>query len=485
MAADSNRLSTTTKLLYGAGDWGISTYNTLRLIFYAIFLTDVVGLDPRLASIATLVGILWDAVNDPLVGSLSDRIQGGRFGKRRTFLVWFSIPFGLAYLILWWAPPFENELLLAGSVALAFMLADTMQSLVSVPYYSLTATITPNYDERTSLTTFRMFFNLASSLVVAIVGPEIVKSMVAGGASQQQGYFVVAAIFGGIAIVPLLLIGFFIKEHDQPAPESDEDLPKFRDGLRSAWENVPFRFATVIYMLNWMTFDLIAMMLPFFLTYWVSEGDLLARANLFGISLAIESAVLGVLLITAVVTLPFWNWLSKKYGKKKAYLSCLVYWALVLLTILTIQQGQVNTTLFIAFLAGIGASAAHVLPDAIFPDVIEWDELRTGKRYEGVYYGTKNFMRKLTGAFSTFIALQVLGWFGYAAPAEGAVVATQAPSALMAIRILTGPVGAFLLLCAIPMTWYYPLTRARHTRIRNLLQRKHNFRLQTSVETRD
>ncbi len=474
MNPPSERLPFWTKLLYGTGDWGISTFNTLRLIFYAIFLTDVVGLDPRLASVATLIGILWDAVNDPLIGSLSDRINGGRFGKKRFFLVWFSLPFGLAYLVLWWAPPIENQLVLTLFIAAAFMLADTFQSLVSVPYYSLTATITNNYDQRTSLTTFRMFFNLASSLVVAIVAPEIIKAVAATGAPRQQGYMLVAAIFGGIAVVPLLLIGFFIRE--QEVARKVPAGPSLWQVLRGAWKNIPFRFATLIYMLNWMTFDLIALMLPFFLTYWVTRGDLLARANLFGVNLAIESAVLGVLLITAVVTLPFWNWLSARLSKRTAYLICLVYWCVVLLAILTIQPGQVNTTLVIAFLAGIGASAAHVLPDAIFPDVIEWNELRTGSRFDGVFYGTKNFMRKLTGAFATFIALQMLGWFGYTAPAPGAVTATQPASALMAIRILTGPTGAFLLLSAIPLTWYYPLTRDRHARIRRLLLRRRALR---------
>ena len=468
----SERLPTWVKLLYGSGDWGISTFNTLRLIFYAIFLVDVVGLDPRLASFATLIGIIWDAVNDPLVGMLSDRVQRGRFGKRRTFLVYGAIPFGLCFLLLWWAPPFENDLLLLATVTLAFMLADTFQSLVSVPYFSLTPEITHDYNERTSLTTFRMFFNLTSSLVVAVAAPMIVDSAVAGGATQQQGYMTVSAIFGASAVLPLLLIGFFIREKGPVATRGNTETLPLREVLRTAWGNVPFRFATAIYMLNWMAFDLIAMMLPFFLTYWVAGGDLLGKANLFGINLALESAVLGVLLITAVITLPLWSTLARRYGKRRAYAMSLAFWTVVQISILGIGQGQVNLVLFLAFLAGIGASAAHVLPDAIFPDVMEWDELRLGRRHEGIYYGVKNFSRKLTGAFATFIALQVLGWFGYRAPDAGATVVTQVPSALLAIRLLTSVVGGIFLVGAGVATWYYPLTRARHARIRRLLERR-------------
>ena len=104
--------------------------------------------------------------------------------------------------------------------------------------------------------------------------------------------------------------------------------------------------------------------------------------------------------------------------------------------------------------------------------MIEWDELRTGRRQEGIYYGIKNFIRKLTGAVAIFIALQVLGWFGYQTPTPGVTQFSQPDSALMAMRILIGPFGALLLLSAILMAWFYPLTRERHARIRSLLARK-------------
>src|SRR4026209_678576 len=86
------------KLLYGSGDWGISSIGMMRSIFYALYLTDVVGLEPRLASFGALIGIVWDAVNDPIIGIISDRLQT-RWGRRRPFLLWFAIPFGLSFVI--------------------------------------------------------------------------------------------------------------------------------------------------------------------------------------------------------------------------------------------------------------------------------------------------------------------------------------------------------------------------------------------------
>ena len=190
------RLPLWTKLVFGSGDWSSSSFGTLRQIFYAIFITDVVGLEPRLASVAALVGIFWDAVNDPLVGVLSDRIKT-KWGRRRPFLLWFSIPFGLGFIILWWAPPFESQIALAAFVTFAFMLSDTFQTLVMVPLYALTPEITLDYDERTSLTGYRMFFNLFASLVIAVAAPAIVDSVLASGATQQQGYLIVGSLFGG------------------------------------------------------------------------------------------------------------------------------------------------------------------------------------------------------------------------------------------------------------------------------------------------
>lgn len=458
------------KLVYGSGDWGMASFNTLRQIFYAIFLTDVVGLDPRLASVAALVGIVWDAINDPVVGTISDNLRT-RLGRRRPFLLLFALPFALCFLLLWWAPPWQNPVAVMLTVMGAYMLSDTVQTLVTVPFFALLPELTPDYDERTSLTGYRMAFNLAASLVTAVAAPTIVDEMVRAGQTQQQGYLVVAALFGGLAAVPFLLMGLLLRERPRAAAEAAVRV-SFWESARAAWGNVPFRFATLLYMLNWMTFDLVALMLPFYLVYWVAGGDLLAKANVLGVSLSLESAVLGLLLVTAVLALPLWTWLARRYSKRSAYIAGMLFWAGVQIVLVAAQPGQVSFVLGLAVLAGLSVSTAHVLPEAIFPDVIEWDELRTRQRREGIYYGVKNFIRKLTGALAIFIALQVLGWFGYQAPPEGARQFAQPAAALGAIRLLTGPVGAVLLLSAVVAAWFYPLTRERHARIRRLLARR-------------
>ena len=463
----TGRLPRLTKIIYGSGDWGLATFNTLRQIFYAIFLTDVVGLEPRLASFAAFVGVMWDAINDPLVGVISDKTHS-RWGRRRPFLLIFAVPYGLAFLILWWAPPIHNQVLLMLYIMVAYALSDTFQTLVIVPFHAMTPEISTDYDERTALAGWRMFFNFLASIATAMAAPMIVHAVMTHGGTQQQGYFLAAALFGVTAVVPYLLIFFSVKERPEAAKHLE--MNTFRETLRIAWKNIPFRYATVIYMLNWVTFDLLGMILPFLLLYWVAGGDLLAKVPVLGLPIA--SAVLGLMLITALAALPFWVWMSKKIGKRLAYISALVLWAALLLLVPFIPQGAYGLTLALAVAMGISVSAAHVLPDAIFPDVIDWGELRTGKRHEGVYYGIKNFVRKMTTAFAIFLMLQVLGWLGYTTPAKGVTRWAQPSAALWGMRILIGPIAAGLIVVTIIVTWFFPLDRARFLRVRGLLERR-------------
>jgi GPH family glycoside/pentoside/hexuronide:cation symporter len=312
-------LSFWTKLVYGTGDWSGSSYGTLRQIFYAIFLTDVVGLEPRLASLAALFGILWDAVNDPLIGMLTDRVRT-RWGRRRPFLLIFAVPYGLSFMLLWWAPPWESQIALAATVTLAFMLSDTLETLVGVPFSALLPELTPDYDERTTLTSYRIFFNLLASLATAVAAPMIVDAALAAGFSQQQGYLLIAALFGGLAAIPFLLIFAVVRER-YTAPAGAAAQVSFRETVRTAWGNIPFRFATAIFMLNWITFDVVALGLPFYLLYWIARGDLLFSVTLLGVSLPLESMVFAILLVTAVAAAWFYPLTRERHARIRKLLA--------------------------------------------------------------------------------------------------------------------------------------------------------------------
>ncbi len=456
------------KFLYGSGDWGIASIGMMRSIFYAIYLTDVVGIEPRLASIGALVGIVWDAVNDPLIGTFSDRLKS-KYGRRRPFLLWFAFPFGLSFVILWSAPNWESQIGLLIYVTFAFMLSDTLTTLVAMPYLALTPELTQDYDERTSLASYRTVFQLLAAMTVVVTAPMIVDAVIASGGTQQQGFMTAGALFGAVGSVPIFLIGLFIRERRRF--DQQENI-SFCQALRMTWRNVPFRFVVGIHMFTWSAVDMTAVTFPFFLLYWIAQGNLLAKFNLFGAQVALESAFFGILMLACILFTPFWLWISKRRDKAQAYILAMSFWIVVQSFVFTVQPGETNQLMLIAALAGIGVSAAYVLPDSMLPDVIEWDELRSGRRQEGVYYGIRTLIRKLTGALVIFLTLQILGWSGYQSPPADATRFQQSDSALLSIRLLVSFIGAAILLGAVILACFYPLTREKYARIQMLLKRR-------------
>lgn len=466
----AKRLSFFQKVIYGSGDWSLSSFTTLRAFLYTIFLVDVVRLDPGLASISAFIGMLWDAINDPLVGTINDRLRT-RWGRRRPFLLLFAIPFALGFMVLWWSPPTDSQWIKFLYVTLAFLIGDTLHTLINVPYLALVPEISRDYDERTALSGFRVFFNLVASLVTVVAAPTIVDDVVRSGFAPQQGYLLVAAIFGGIAAIPFLVIPFIIHERTAELDEPDEMID-----LRQMWRvllrNRPFRYVTGLYTLTWIAFDLVTRMIPFFLIYWVGRGDTLISRPLLGSDFALESLAMGALMIVAVISIPLWISLSQKFSKRNAYIAGMVFWVVVLAALMFVQPGQIGLTLLLAALAGLSVSTASVLPESMLPDAVDWDEYTHGERNEGLFFGAITFFRKLSGAIAGFLALQALSISGYLAPPEGVHVFEQAPSALNAIRLLTGPFSALLVIGAIVVAWFYPLDRRQYAEVRHELDRR-------------
>jgi GPH family glycoside/pentoside/hexuronide:cation symporter len=375
----------------------------------------------------------------------------------------------MSFIILWSAPAWENQIALLIYVTLAFMLSDTLTTLISVPFLSLTPELSADYDERTTLTSFRSVFQLLGALSMVVAAPVIVDMVLRAGGTQQQGFMLVGAIFGTLGAIPLLLLGLLVRETS--TPEQQESLP-FRQTLREAWKNIPFRYAAGIHMLNWSAVDMVAVTFPYFLLYWVAQGNLLASIRLFGFDWAYESAFFGILMLVCIVCVPLWLWVSKVRNKREAYMLGMSLWVAVEIMMITIQPGQTDLLLLFAALAGVGVSAAYVLPDAMFADVIEWDELRTRRRQEGIFYGIRTLIRKLTGALVIFMTLQLLGWSGYVSPPQGAIQFTQSASALWMIRLLVSLFGAVMLCGTIILAWFFPLSREKHGRIQRLLEQR-------------
>ena len=447
-ALQSEKLAIRRKLLYGMGDWGFSITSTMLSVYFAMFLSDVVHLDLRLAAAAVFLGRSWDWINDPLVGYLSDRTRS-RWGRRRPFLLFGFVPFGLTFALLWWMPPLASPGARALYYGLGYLVFDTAATLAYMPYFALTPELTLDYDERTSLTTYRMFFSIAGGLVAFTV-----PGMIIGSFRPENGARVLLAggLFGALSALPLL--GTFLGTRERAEHQAQPE-PSLRESMEAVLHNPPFLFGVGIYLLTWMTVELLQPMLLYFLKYWLGlEGQ--------------RDIILGTVFVVAALALPLWNWAAQRWNKRQAYVVGMGFLGLVMIVLALVHPGvPLALVLLLAALAGVGISSAHVLPWAMIPDAIEWDELETGLRHEGTFYSLITLMHKVAASLVVPGALMLLGWSGYVANA-----ATQAPRVQLVIRAMVGGVPALFLLGGITFALLYPLDRERHLAVRKELERR-------------
>jgi GPH family glycoside/pentoside/hexuronide:cation symporter len=170
----------------------------------------------------------------------------------------------------------------------------------------------------------------------------------------------------------------------------------------------------------------------------------------------------------AFLALPFWVFLSRRWDKRLAYIAGIAFLAVVQIVMIMLQPGvPLAWVLTLAALAGIGVSAAHVIPWSIMPDAVEWDELQTGQRHEGTFYSLLTLMQKVASSVALPLALIALDRSGYVPN-----LAQQGPRALLAIRVLVGVLPAVLWSLAIAFAAGYPLSRQKHLEIRQELAKR-------------
>ena len=442
-----SRLTLRDKWIYGSGDLGFSLTNTIRNVYLALFLTDVVGVAPKVAALAFFVGSTWDYLNDPIVGYISDRTRT-RWGRRRPFLLFGALPFAAAFCLLWWQPPLEGTLALGIYYAAAFALFDTAATFVYMPYYALTPELTDDYDERTALTSIRMFFSILGGLLAFTIPLWIV-----GGFQPDHAdrVLLMGAIFGVIAALPLLLV--FRETRERPEFMARQQTLGLRRSFALTWKNRPFIFGLGLFLFNGVTMSILEVVLLYYIKYVVlhePQSDL----------------IMATIFVVAIIALPLWTWTSRRLNKRWAYIGGISFLATVLLVLssLTPQTGF-TFIMFLCVLAGIGMSAMHVLPWAILPDAIEHGELQNGERQEGMFYSQITLAQKVASSIAVPLVLLILDSSGYVANSP-----TQPASAIAGIRFVSGPVPAITICLGILFTLFYPLGREKHHEITRQLE---------------
>jgi GPH family glycoside/pentoside/hexuronide:cation symporter len=417
------------------------------MFFQLYFLTDVAGLRPDYAAWAVGIGRLWDAVNDPLFGLISDRIHS-RWGRRRVLLLFGAVPLGVSFAMMWLVPPWE-PLALTAYYAVAFILFDTVFTAVHVGYNALTPEMTPDYDERSSLNGYRMVFSISGTL-----GAIILATVLGWVLTDARLHFAIVGVSLGLASMLPPLIVFAVTR--EAATEGAAEPLLVRDALRATLSNRPFWLVMGLYLLSWTTASILAANLVYFANYYLRVPE---QANYF--VLVAQGA--------AIAFIPLWVWVARRLDKRRAFMLGTVSWIVVLLGIFVLQPDQVGLAYLLAALSGSGIATAYVLPWSMVPDIIEYDELNTGQRREGSYYAFASFFQKLATGAALWAMGQALAVTGYLTPASGEPLPAQPVEAVQAIRLFMGPVPVVLLALAILFAWRYPISRERHRALRDQL----------------
>ena len=431
----TDKLSIKQKLMYGVGDIGFSLTSTIMGVYFLFFLVEVVGLRPGIAVIPIFVGKIWDFVNDPIFGYISDRTRS-RWGRRRPYLLFGALPLAFTFTMLWYKPGFESTTALVAYYSIAYIIFEASATMLYMPYFALTPELTSDYDERTSLTSYRMFFSILGSLLAFTVPSIIVGKFTPENAPKV---LLMGAIFGLVSALPMFLTFFGTEEREDLV---DLEKPTLLESIKSVWKNVPFRYGLGIFLATWISVDILQSSLLFYVKFVVQRESE-------------EQLIMAMIFVIAMFALPIWNWVSNRWSKRYAYMAGIAFWAVVQMALIMMTPTtSLALILSLCALAGIGVAAAHVLPWAILPDAIEWYEYKTGERHEGMFYSFTTLARKITSAGTVPLIGLVLEFTGYQPN-----LAVQSAEAVRGIKMVIGPIPAILLCVGIFIAYKYPLDR--------------------------
>lgn len=442
---EGKKLSVGVKLGYGAADFGGNLFFTATAFVLMNYLTDVVGLAAALAGIALMVGRIWDAFYDPIIGYISDRTKT-KMGRRRPFMLGGAIPLFIAMIIM-----FTNPSLVLGAgisqpvlfvyTMVVYIILCTTYSTVNIPYSSLGPELTTDYHERTSLNGYRFGF----AGIGTLLGAGLALPIVAMAPDKNLGFVLMGTIFGAVLLVSTLATVFSVRESDAVRPAQSMG---FWETYREVFKNKPYLFILMSYILHILAITIASAIVIYYFKYILGAEDMTTYAML-------------ILIGVAILFIPVSVAMSKKIGKKLVYGIGFLIMALGLMVMFMVGHtlGVAFNLVMMAFM-GIGMGFLYAMPYAIVADAIEYDYLRTGERREGAFFGIWTWGLKIGQALAAFIMGLTLEAMGYVAN-----LMPQAASAQLGIRLFLGPISAGIFVLAAVVLYFYPITEKRYKEI--------------------
>lgn len=468
------------KIGYGLGSaidmWGHWLYPTLAFPVFNIFL----GVPPWMVSLALMLLRILDAVSDPFFGWLSDNTRG-RFGRRRPYILVGSVLAGIGLPLLFWVSPgwgatdfHLNLLVWKGSVTVPhyfwFMLISSalyvpVMSCFNLPYQSLGAELTPDYHERTSVMMYRN--SIQQVIMVAIhfsqqfITLSLFNDPATGKPNILRGAQVYTMILGALMVVAGIAVFSLVRERYYPkVVERNQAAIPLRESVLTALRCRPFRIQLIITLAFAIGTSMTGTLSFYDTAYYVCQGDIAAAGRwnaLMGIA-GMSLGFPGVLLF---------GYIARKAGKL----------ATMLMVLITATFAFAGTWWFydpnhpwLQLLAmgsfSFSAAAFWTLLGSINADVIDYDELETGKRREGAFASCSSWIMKVGLAVGAGACGLMLSATGFDARLEGA----QSAQTLLMIRVLVAGVPILGFVVAAIALRYFPLTQVRMAEIRQQLE---------------
>ena len=395
-----------------------------------------------------MIGKLWDAVTDPMVGALSDRTRT-RWGRRKPWIFAGAILLFFCMLFMFRDPGIRDQGRLFLWATFAYCLLNTAYTFVSIPYGALTPELTTDYHERSVLNGYRMI----SAVLGTFIGAAAVLPLVGLFADPARGWLVMAAATGGLMTATALVTVATVREPGASGGEASKaedagSIPATLDVLRRR----PFLLALIPWALHITGVTVVQTSLVYYFQYVYRDRDAFLPA-------------LVLLLSFALFFIPVWIRVSRNLGKKNTYNLGMTLFAasVIVFFFFGVRFGPVFAYGVMAF-AGIGFAVQYAMPFAILPDVTEYDYAETGLRREGIYYGLWTFASKVGQAFAVAMSGWALSLSGFLPSGD------QPESAIFGIRLLSGLVPAAICLLGVAVHSFYPIDRAFYERIREKIR---------------
>jgi oligogalacturonide transporter len=433
-------------LAYGIGDlYGGGAFLIIGAL-YLYFMTNVAGLEPIYAGAVIMVGKMWDAISDPVMGLISDNTRS-KYGRRRVYFLVGILPVLISFALLWYPVGIQSEFAKFMYYLLVYLLFNTVFTLVMVPYNTLAAEMASDYTVRSKMTGVRMAFSQFSALLGATIPMLIIKHY----GDSSTGYIMMGIVFGVFYALPWIFVykGTWEREIEQVHHKATGSLAKELKGLLldslKTYKNKSLRVHIGMYLNAYVAMDIFNALMVYYLAFYLGNKGL-------------QPVVLGVVLFSQLAALYFVARSCSKRGNGPTYRNHLLIWIVGVIAFYFIQpdSGTVRIVLN-AVVIGIGLCGGVMVPYNSLPFVVDADEIISSKRQEGIYAGMMTFLRKATQAVALFmvgIGLQLIGFD------SGQEI--QSVNTVFGIRLMIMLIPLILLVIGIIYSISYKITPESH-----------------------